>query len=123
MAGDTATAEITAFMERLSDAWRAADIERYVCAFDEDADLVNRGGQWYRGRAVIAERLAELARSGRPALFAAERRVDSIRLVTPAVAIVHESWIEPDRTAHATYVLARGDETWRVTATTVVVRQ
>lgn len=109
-------------MERMQEAWRAADIETYVAAFDEDADLVNRGGQWYRGRAVIADRLRELARNGRAALFAAERRIESIRLVTPAVAIVHELWLEPDRTAHATYVLAHRDDGWRITATTVVLQ-
>jgi uncharacterized protein (TIGR02246 family) len=123
MASDTETAEVAAVMERLREAWRAGDVDTYVAAFEEDADLVNRGGQWYRGRAVIAERLGDLARSGRPALFAAVRRTEAIRLVTPAVAVVHESWIEPDRVAHATYVLARRDDDWRVTTANVVLQQ
>lgn len=113
------TADVAAFMERMQRAWKAADIETYVAAFDEEADLVNRGGQWHRGRAVIAARLRELSR---PALFAAQRRIESIRLIAPAVAVVHELWLEPDRTAHATYVLARREDTWRVTLATVVLR-
>src|SRR5690349_8752705 len=113
------TADVVEFMERMQEAWRAADIETYVAMFDEDADLVNRGGQWHRGRAVIAERLRELAQTGRPALFAAERRIESIRLIAPTVAVVHELWLEPDRTAHATYVLAGQGASWRVTAATV----
>lgn len=116
------TADVAAFMERLQKAWRAADVETYVTAFDEDADLVNRGGTWYRGRADIGAVLRELARSGRPALFAADRRTESIRMVSPTVAAVHELWIEPDRTAHATYVLARRDDGWRITVATVVLQ-
>jgi uncharacterized protein (TIGR02246 family) len=123
MALDADTAAVAAVMERLREAWSAADIDRYVAAFEEDADLVNRNGQWCRGRAAIEERLVELARTGRPALFAAERRTESIRMVTSSVAIVHELWIEPDRVAHATYVLTRRDGEWRVTATNVVLRQ
>ncbi len=109
-------------MERLREAWRAADIETYVAAFENDAELVNRGGQWYRGRAEIADRLGKLARVGRPALFAAERRTESIRLIAPTVGIVHELWLEPDRTAHATYVLTFRDEQWWVTAVSVVLQ-
>lgn len=116
------TAGVVAAMQRLREAWRAADIETYVAAFDEDADLVSRGGQWYRGRAMIADQLRQLARTGRPALFAAERRTESIRMVTSAVAIVHELWLEPDRTAHATYVLAHRDEGWLITAAAVVLQ-
>lgn len=114
------TSDIAAAIERMRKAWRAADIETYVAAFDEDADLVGRGGQCYRGRATIADRLRELARTGRPALFAAERRTESIRMVTPSVAVVHELWLEPDRTAHATYVLAHREDGWRVTLATTV---
>ena len=114
------TADVAAAVERMREAWRAADIETYLAAFDEDADLVSRRGQWYRGRADIAEQLRELARTGRPALFAAERRTESIRMITPEVAIVHEMWLEPDRTAHATYVFAHRDVGWRVTAAAVV---
>src|SRR5262249_14416694 len=109
-------------MERLRKAWRAADIDAYVAEFDEDADLVSRGGQWFRGRGEIKDRLAELVRTGRPVLFAAERRTESIRLVTSTVAIVHELWLEPDRMAHATYVLALRDREWRVSAVTIVLR-
>jgi uncharacterized protein (TIGR02246 family) len=122
MTSPTETAGVAAAMHRLREAWRAADIETYVAAFDEDADLVSRGGQWYRGRAQIADQLRELARTGRPALFAAERRTESIRMLTRAVAIAHEVWLEPDRTAHATYVLAHRDDGWRVSAATVVLQ-
>jgi uncharacterized protein (TIGR02246 family) len=118
----TLDAEVAEFMERLHAAWRAADVDTYAAAFAEDADLVNRAGRWYSGRATIAEQLLQLTRTGRPALFAADRRVDAIRIVAPAVAVVHESWIEPDRTAHATYVLTRS-ENWQITATSVVLRQ
>jgi hypothetical protein len=31
-------------------------------------------------------------------------------------------WLEPDRTAHATDVLAHRDDGWRVTATAVVLQ-
>ncbi|MFD2083322.1 conserved hypothetical protein [Actinopolymorpha cephalotaxi] len=123
MASDISTAEVVAVIDRLREAWRAADIDAYVAGFDEDADLVNRTGQWCRGRKMIAERLGELARTGRPAVFAAERRTEAVRIVTPELAVVHESWIEPDRVAHATYVLVRKDEGWRVTTTNVVLRQ
>jgi uncharacterized protein (TIGR02246 family) len=116
------TSGVATVVEQMRIAWRTADIETYVAAFDDDADLVNRAGKWYRGRADIANVLRELARSGRPALFAAERRTESIRMVTPAVAIVHELWLEPDRTAHATYVFAQKDDGWRVTLATVVLR-
>jgi uncharacterized protein (TIGR02246 family) len=112
--------DVAEFMDGLQRAWRAADIETYIAAFDEHADMVNRAGQRYRGRETIAERLRELTR---PALFAADRRTESIRVISPTVAVVHELWLEPDRTARATYVLALCDEGWRITlATTVVVQ-
>lgn len=117
------TSEITDFMANLRSAWQAGDLETYVAAFTPDADLVSRAGRWYRGRATIGQQLGELARSGRPALFTADRRTEQIRLITPTVAIVHESWTEPDRIAHATYVLARTAEDWQITATNVVLRQ
>lgn len=115
------TAQVAAVLHSMREAWRAADIETYLSAFDEDADLVNRTGQCYQGKATIANRLRALARTGRPALFAADRRTESIRFVTPDVAIVHERWLEPDRTAHATYILARRPDGWRVTVTTTVL--
>ncbi|HVX45437.1 MAG TPA: SgcJ/EcaC family oxidoreductase [Mycobacteriales bacterium] len=114
--------EITEFMHDLHVAWRAADVENYLAAFAEDADLVGRTGQRYSGRAEIAAQLRKLARAGRPALFAAERRIDTIRLIAPTVAVVHETWIEPDRTVHATYVLTRR-ERWLISATSTVLRQ
>jgi uncharacterized protein (TIGR02246 family) len=114
------TSDIAAVMAQLQNAWRAADIETYLAAFDEDADLVNRAGQRYRGRAVIADRLRELTR---PAFFAAQRRTESIRMIAPTVAVVHELWLEADRTARATYVLTLRDKSWRITlATTVLLR-
>lgn len=116
------TDEVSAAVERMHKAWRTADIETYLTAFDDDAELINRSGKWYRGKAAIADVLRELARTGRPALFAAERRVEAIRAVTPTVSVVHELWVEPDRTAQASYVFVRRDEDWRVTLATVVLR-
>jgi uncharacterized protein (TIGR02246 family) len=118
----TIDAEVAEFMGRLHAAWRAADIDTYMAAFEDDADLVSRTGRRFSGRATITEQLKELTRTGRRALFAAQRTIDSIRIVAPTVAIVHESWVEPDREACATYVLTRR-EAWRITATSVVLRQ
>lgn len=114
--------EIAEFLQRLHTAWRDADIDSYVAAFADDADLVGRTGQRHSGRAAIAAQLQELARSGRPALFAAERVVESVRIIAPLVAVVHELWIEPDRTVHAIYVLTRR-ERWLISVASTVLRQ
>lgn len=116
------TSDVAAVMERMQKAWRAANIETYLGLFDDNADLVNRTGKLYRGKAEIADVLRELARIGRPALFAAQRRIEEIRTITPTTAVVHELWTEPDRTAHATYVLLRRDDGWKVALATVVLR-
>lgn len=99
------------------------DVVGYLADFHDDADMVNRSGQWIRGKGEIADRLNILAESGRPELFAADRTTESIRLLTPDTVIVRERWSEPDRVARATYDLTREGGRWLVRAVTVVVVQ
>ncbi len=79
-------AEIRALMQRLNEAW--GDADAFAAHFTEDAEYVTFDGSLFKGRVAIAE-------SHRP-LFEGfmrgshlEGQVQSVRFLSPDVALVH----------------------------------
>ena len=112
-------ASVLPFMDELQEAWRNRDLGAYLRLWAEDADLVNRSGQYFRGRPAIEEQWRWLFERGFPEIFSAETVIASVREIAPGVAIVHQRRFEPARTSIAVYVLSRAEGNWRVQAATI----
>lgn len=114
--------EIRALLQRLNTAW--GDADAFAALFTEDAEYVTFDGSMFKGRAAIAE-------SHRP-LFEGfmrgsrlEGQVQSVRFLTPDVALVHGKGAVLQRKQRKasrralsvqTNVVIRQDGRWLITA-------
>jgi uncharacterized protein (TIGR02246 family) len=112
-------ASVLPFMDELQEAWRNRDLGAYLRLWAEDADLVNRSGQYFRGRQAIEEQWRWLFERGFPEIFSAETVIASVREIAPGVAVVHQRRFEPARSSIAVYVLLRAEGAWKVQAATI----
>jgi uncharacterized protein (TIGR02246 family) len=71
-------ADATALVNELIAAWNEHDMHRFAACFAEDAEFVNVGGMWWRGRPEIEGRHAE-AHGGRLGATTLESRVGAYR--------------------------------------------
>jgi uncharacterized protein (TIGR02246 family) len=75
----------------LQEAWNNHDMKAWANLFTEDADFVNVSGWWWKGRAEIEKKHAEIHayifRDSTLTIY----EVDT-RFLTPEIAIVHISW-------------------------------
>jgi uncharacterized protein (TIGR02246 family) len=72
-------------------AWNAHDMRRFAELFAEDADFVNVGGWWYRGRAEIEENHAAVHET----IFRAsamELHPAAFKPVDRDVSVLHVKW-------------------------------
>jgi uncharacterized protein (TIGR02246 family) len=107
-------------MVRLDEAWQARDFETYLTHFSDDADLVNRAGTWFKGKAQIAKQLDWLKSHGYPEMFTTDSTVAAIRSVAPGVATVHQRRFDGTRIkALATFVIVRRNGRWLVEALSI----
>jgi uncharacterized protein (TIGR02246 family) len=100
-------------MSELWGAWKGHDMKAFCGRFAEDADFVNRFGQWYRGRAVIQDHLTWLHKN----IFNREiggSPTDTIRFIAPGVAVVHQASESEGMKYLVTYLLASRDGRWLV---------
>ena len=56
-ASDGDEAEIRALIQQLGEAWNKHDVKAFLARMADDADAVNRFGQWYRGRTQLEKHL------------------------------------------------------------------
>jgi hypothetical protein len=98
-------------MAEVEFAWQRRDFERYLVHFSDDADLVNRVGRWFRGKAAIRRQLRWLEERGHPEMFKAESKLEKIRFVAPGVASLHQRRLDGTRLVSlASYLIARAPE-------------
>lgn len=75
----------------LQEAWNHHDMKAWANLFTEDADFVNVAGRWWRGRAEIEKKHAEIHATIFRDSTLTIYEVDT-RFLTPEIAIVHISW-------------------------------
>jgi uncharacterized protein (TIGR02246 family) len=116
--------QIEALFERLKQAWTDNDGAAYGACFTEDSDYVSYDGTRAVGRAAMQEAHERLFR-GVLAGSALVGELESIRHLTPGVAIVHgtgsvlmpwRSKLPRRRQSRQTLVAVRTDDGWRFAA-------
>lgn len=114
-------AAVRAVVDRYVAARELRDPKAVEALFTSDADQYTTAGEWRRGRTAIRE---GTARSSAQNPGTRRIRVDSVRFVTPDVAIADGPYeIEragggdtPPRRMWTSIVLVRQDNVWRITA-------
>jgi uncharacterized protein (TIGR02246 family) len=122
-ARDRDESEIRAVQTRQAEAWNRHDAKAYAELFEDDGDVVNVIGWWWKGRAEIESKLT--------AAFAVVFRESTltitevdVRFLTPEIAVAHVRWtmtgartppsIPEPRQGIQTQVLRKTAGTWRI---------
>jgi uncharacterized protein (TIGR02246 family) len=113
--------EIRALLGHLEEAWNRHDMKTFSTGFTEDVNVVNRFGQWMKGRAEVEKHLIELhAAPFRDHLVSRSSKVEQIQFLTPEVAVAHERTKEETGQSVRTYVLQKRDGKWLVQSASIV---
>lgn len=78
-------------MEEVETAWNSHDMRRFAACFAEDADFVNVGGVWIRGREEIEEKHAR-SHAGRFKGSTMQMKLAALKGIVPGVAVAHVTW-------------------------------
>jgi uncharacterized protein (TIGR02246 family) len=110
--GDEKT--IRALLNDLGEEWNKHEMKEFTARMGENADAVNRFGQWMKGRTAIREHLIALHASPiRPMLESRSSKIEQVRFLTSDVALAHELTDERTGQSVRTYVLQkRGGQWW-----------
>ena len=124
-ARDRDESEIRAVQTRQADAWNRHDATGYAELFEDDGDVVNVVGWWWKGRAEIESKLtAAFAMVFRDSTLTITQV--EVRFLTPQMAVAHVGWtmtgartppnIPEPRQGIQTQVLRKTAGTWRIAA-------
>jgi len=83
--------EAVALVTRVEAAWNAHDMTRFAAYFTEEADFVNVGGWWWRGRQEIEQNHAALHST----IFqdsTMRLQLAAFKQVSPEIAVMHVKW-------------------------------
>jgi uncharacterized protein (TIGR02246 family) len=122
---DRDESEIRALQTRQVEAWNGHDAKAYADLFEDDGEVVNVVGWWWKGRAEIEGKLT--------AAFASVFRESTltiteveVRFLTPEIAVAHVRWtmtgartpppIPEPRAGLQTQVLRKSAGRWRISA-------
>jgi uncharacterized protein (TIGR02246 family) len=111
---------IRALLGDLEEKWNKHEMKGFSERLAEDADVVNRFGQWIRGRTEIEKHLVGLHASPyRDMLGSRKSTVEQVRFLTPDVALAHE--LTEERTGHSlrTYVLQKREGRWWIQSASI----
>lgn len=116
--------EIRDLIDRLSESWARGDAGSYGAEFTDDCDYVAFDGTRFRGPSEPHAHLARLFDSVLKGTRL-EGEVESVRFLTPEVAVVHWTgsvaypWnkrVRSRRRSRQTLVIVRRDGNWKVAA-------
>ena len=117
--GDEKT--IRALLHDLGEEWNRHETKKLSARLAENADVVNRFGQWMKGRTAILEHLAALHKSSfRAQLESRSSQIEQVRFLTPDVAVAHEITDERTGKSVRTYVLQKREGQWWIESADIV---
>jgi uncharacterized protein (TIGR02246 family) len=104
---------IRTLLRDLEGNWNRHEMKAFSARLGENADVVNRFGQWMKGRGAILEHLTGLHESPfRAQLESRSSKIEQVRFLTPDVALAHELTEERTGKSVRTYVLQKRDGQW-----------
>jgi uncharacterized protein (TIGR02246 family) len=114
---------IRSLLASLEQEWNKHDMKAFSTRLAENADVVNRFGQWMKGRQEIEKHLISLHDSSLRGLLASRSsQVEAVRFLTPDIALAHERTKEQTGESVRTYVLQKRDGRWLVQSADIVQR-
>ena len=112
---------IRALLHDLGEEWNKHDMTEFSARLGENADVVNRFGQWMKGRAAISEHLVGLHKSAfRAQLESRSSQIEQVRFLTPEVALAHEFTDEKTGKSVRTYVLQKREGKWWIESADII---
>jgi uncharacterized protein (TIGR02246 family) len=112
---------IRALLHDLEEKWNRHDMKAFSVWLGENADVVNRFGQWMKGRPAILEHLIGLHESPfRAQLESRSSKTEQVRFLTPDVALAHELTEERTGKSVRTYVLQKRDGQWWIESADII---
>ena len=106
----------------MEQAWNGSDIEAYSQLYGEDVGYVNRYGDFFQGRAEVAQ-IHAVAFAGRFKDTKLRIQTRRFRLLSPEAAIAHVDLFtteagpdSPEIPAIATIVLSKREGNWHIAA-------
>jgi uncharacterized protein (TIGR02246 family) len=101
--------------------WIKHEMKEFTARLGENADVVNRFGQWMKGRTAIREHLIALHGSPiRPQLESRSSKIEQVRFLTPDIALAHQLTDEKTGKSVGTYVLQKRDGQWWIESANIV---
>jgi uncharacterized protein (TIGR02246 family) len=115
---------IRALLHDLGEEWNKHEVKDFSARLGENADVVNRFGQWMKGRAAICEHLIGLHKSAfRAQLESRSSQIEQVRFLTPDVALAHELADEATGKSVRTYVLQKRNEQWWIESADIIQKR
>jgi uncharacterized protein (TIGR02246 family) len=112
---------IRAQLAALEKEWNAHDMKAFSARLAEDVDVVNRFGQWMKGRMAVEKHLIALhAMPFRDHLVGRSSRIEQVRFLAPDLALAHEVTEEETGKSVRTYLLQKRDGTWWIQSANIV---
>ena len=84
-------AQIDNVINAIAESWNTHDMKRFAACFADDADFVNVGGMWWRGREEIEQKHAAV-HAGRFKESSMQMQLAAFREIAPGVAVTHITW-------------------------------
>jgi uncharacterized protein (TIGR02246 family) len=112
---------IRTLLRDLEEKWNKHEMKEFSAHLAENADVVNRFGQWMKGRTAILEHLIGLHKMPfRAQLESRSSRIEQVRFLTPDVALAHELTEELTGKSVRTYVLQKRDGLWWIESADII---
>jgi uncharacterized protein (TIGR02246 family) len=118
-AGGADEAAIRQLVQQQDDARNRGDLKAFGALFTDDADQLTSSGEWRRGRAAIEDGVAR-SRSTVYKGGTYVTTIETVRMLSPNVAVADGPFEILNlagggtRRAHATYLLAKSGDRWRI---------
>jgi uncharacterized protein (TIGR02246 family) len=84
-------AEVSRLVDEVSDAWNNHDMPRFAACFAADAEFINVGGAWWRGRDEIEQRHTA-SHAGRFKHSVLSPALAAFKEVAPGIGVAHVTW-------------------------------
>jgi uncharacterized protein (TIGR02246 family) len=83
--------DLLALVREVETAWNEHDMTRFAACFAVDADFVNVGGMWWKGRPEIEQRHT-VVHAGPFRESVLTQELAAFREVSPGVGVAHVTW-------------------------------